>query len=144
MTDTIELPRVAPRPGETCSCGAKAYVVYLTERFGRVGWCGQPDDPHDIREPSILCATYSLAANQGDGPAAVAVLGESLGVQINNLAALLAATDDAGTAREIVDKAGHLIDRLEAVRRDALSASVGRAVDDIERHARKATDTKEE
>lgn len=30
------------RAGELCTCGRPAVVVYLTERFGGVGYCGQP------------------------------------------------------------------------------------------------------
>jgi hypothetical protein len=30
------------RPGETCSCGRQAVVVYQTEKFGDVGYCGIP------------------------------------------------------------------------------------------------------
>jgi hypothetical protein len=31
------------RPGELCECGRPAVVVYETERFGDVGWCGVSD-----------------------------------------------------------------------------------------------------
>jgi len=27
-------------PGEVCSCGRQATVVYLIDLFGAVGWCG--------------------------------------------------------------------------------------------------------
>jgi hypothetical protein len=30
-------------PGQLCSCGRQAVVVFLTERFGPVGWCGVSD-----------------------------------------------------------------------------------------------------
>ena len=30
-------------PGELCTCGRQAIVVFLTERFGPVRWCGVPD-----------------------------------------------------------------------------------------------------
>jgi hypothetical protein len=33
----------APRPGERCTCGRPAAVVYITEKFGDVGYCGIPD-----------------------------------------------------------------------------------------------------
>jgi hypothetical protein len=33
----------APRPGECCQCGRPATVVYVTERFGDVAYCGIPD-----------------------------------------------------------------------------------------------------
>lgn len=35
-TSTVD----SPRDGETCSCGRPAVIVYVTERFGRVGHCG--------------------------------------------------------------------------------------------------------
>ena len=31
------------RPGEKCKCGRPAVIVYITERFGEVGYCGIPD-----------------------------------------------------------------------------------------------------
>ena len=31
------------RPGERCTCGRPAVIVYITERFGEVGYCGIPD-----------------------------------------------------------------------------------------------------
>lgn len=30
-------------PGETCTCGRPAVVIYQTEQFGDVGYCGIPD-----------------------------------------------------------------------------------------------------
>jgi hypothetical protein len=33
----------APRPGELCQCGRPAVIVYITERFGEVPYCGIPD-----------------------------------------------------------------------------------------------------
>lgn len=30
------------RPGERCSCGRQAVIVYITTRWGRVGYCGIP------------------------------------------------------------------------------------------------------
>jgi len=32
-----------PRPGEICSCGRTAIIVFLTEKYGRVGYCGAPN-----------------------------------------------------------------------------------------------------
>lgn len=40
----------APRPGELCSCGRPAVTVYITEEFGRVGYCGIPDGGQQPRE----------------------------------------------------------------------------------------------
>ncbi|MGI8710759.1 MAG: hypothetical protein ACR2LA_07195 [Acidimicrobiales bacterium] len=31
------------RTGERCTCGRPATVVYRTDRFGEVGWCGYSD-----------------------------------------------------------------------------------------------------
>jgi hypothetical protein len=33
----------AAEEGELCTCGRQAVIVYLTERFGPVGWCGRSD-----------------------------------------------------------------------------------------------------
>ena len=33
----------SPEPGECCICGRPAIVVYITESFGDVGYCGIPD-----------------------------------------------------------------------------------------------------
>jgi hypothetical protein len=30
-------------PDDRCSCGRPAIIVYLTEQFGRVGYCGIPN-----------------------------------------------------------------------------------------------------
>jgi len=32
----------SPEPGEVCTCGRPAIIVYLTENFGPVGYCGIP------------------------------------------------------------------------------------------------------
>ena len=31
------------RPGERCTCGRQARVVFLTEQCGPTGWCGLSD-----------------------------------------------------------------------------------------------------
>jgi hypothetical protein len=31
------------RPGELCTCGRPALVVFLTQRWGPTGWCGISD-----------------------------------------------------------------------------------------------------
>lgn len=41
-------------PGECCTCGRPAVVVYLTERFGAVGWCGRSDGG-DRNGPCPFC-----------------------------------------------------------------------------------------
>lgn len=42
-----------PRPGETCSCGRAAVVVFLTDDLGEIPSCGLPHtgtpEPEDIR-----------------------------------------------------------------------------------------------
>lgn len=57
------------RPGERCTCGRLARVVFLTEDWGAVGWCGRSDggrrgacvfcgagDGHD----GLRCPAYRL------------------------------------------------------------------------------------
>jgi len=36
-----------PRPGERCRCGRPAMTVFITKKFGRVGYCGIPDGGGD-------------------------------------------------------------------------------------------------
>jgi prepilin-type N-terminal cleavage/methylation domain-containing protein len=44
MNNATDQPRTRePRPGELCSCGRPAVLVYLTDNFGDVGWCGRSD-----------------------------------------------------------------------------------------------------
>lgn len=31
------------KPGEKCTCGRPAVLVYVTEKWGDVGYCGIPD-----------------------------------------------------------------------------------------------------
>lgn len=33
----------AAEEGEVCTCGRAARVVFVTERWGEVGWCGRAD-----------------------------------------------------------------------------------------------------
>lgn len=33
-----------PRPGEICECGEPAVIVYITEKFGDVPFCGTSSD----------------------------------------------------------------------------------------------------
>ncbi len=75
----------AAKPGEACTCGRQAVIVFATE-FGEVGWCGASDggrrgpcdfcgDPagHEGRR----CGAYTLqpthrpAGRPAAGPAAV-------------------------------------------------------------------------
>lgn len=40
----VRQPRPTERdalPEETCSCGRPAVVVFFTEKFGEVPWCGE-------------------------------------------------------------------------------------------------------
>ncbi|MFD0685889.1 hypothetical protein [Actinomadura fibrosa] len=54
------------RPGETCTCGRMATTVFLTERFGEVGYCGQQHpraaEPYgaDENEPCKECGTMEF------------------------------------------------------------------------------------
>ena len=45
ILDRLDAPATQrpARPGEKCKCGRPAVVVYMTERFGEVGYCGIPD-----------------------------------------------------------------------------------------------------
>ena len=44
-----------PETGEVCTCGRQAIVVYVTEEFGDVGYCGIPDggQPQQVIEASL-------------------------------------------------------------------------------------------
>ncbi len=42
------------QPGERCTCGRQAVVVYLTSRFGPIGYCGIADGG-DQRGPCPFC-----------------------------------------------------------------------------------------
>lgn len=37
----------APMKGERCKCGRPAIIVYRTEKFGEVPYCGIPDGGQD-------------------------------------------------------------------------------------------------
>jgi hypothetical protein len=62
-------------PGERCTCGRQAIVVYLTSRFGPTGYCGIADGgdqagpcsfcggPRHI-EPAGRCPDYRLRLDQ--------------------------------------------------------------------------------
>jgi hypothetical protein len=63
------------QPGERCTCGRQAVVVYLTSRFGPIGYCGIADggDQAGPRpfcggprhpEPDGLCPDYRLRPDQ--------------------------------------------------------------------------------
>lgn len=41
------------RPGERCTCGRRARVVFLTEKWGPTGWCGLSDGGR--RGPCSFC-----------------------------------------------------------------------------------------
>jgi hypothetical protein len=38
----MERGRLA-EPGECCTCGRQAVIVFLAGDFGEVGWCGRKD-----------------------------------------------------------------------------------------------------
>jgi hypothetical protein len=62
-------------PGERCTCGRRAIVVYLGSTFGSTGYCGIPDGGDQTgpcpfcggprhREPSGRCPAYRLRLDQ--------------------------------------------------------------------------------
>ena len=79
--DASERPASA---GERCTCGRQATVVFVTEAWGEVGWCGRSDggrrgrcvfcgDPAGHTEE--LCPLYTLCLDDrrpdpGPGPEA--------------------------------------------------------------------------
>ena len=40
-----------PQPGEQCTCGRPAVTVFVTDKFGRVGFCGIPGAQPLVVEP---------------------------------------------------------------------------------------------
>lgn len=53
MTAADDADRERPaRPGELCTCGRPAVVVYVTEKFGEVPYCGIPDGGARVRPAS--------------------------------------------------------------------------------------------
>jgi hypothetical protein len=62
-------------PGELCTCGRQAVVVYLHGRYGDTGWCGQQDGGRQpgpcpfcggARHP-WRCRLYRLRLERGSG-----------------------------------------------------------------------------
>jgi hypothetical protein len=60
-------------PGERCTCGRQAIVVYLGSIFGPTGYCGIPDGGDQSgpcpfcggpRHPSGHCPDYRLSLDQ--------------------------------------------------------------------------------
>jgi hypothetical protein len=62
-------------PGELCTCGRQAIVVYLASEFGPTGYCGIPDGGEGTgpcpfcggprhREPYSRCPAYRLRLDQ--------------------------------------------------------------------------------
>jgi hypothetical protein len=62
-------------PGELCTCGRQAIVVYLASEFGPTGYCGIPDGGEGTgpcpfcggprhREPYSRCLAYRLRLDQ--------------------------------------------------------------------------------
>jgi hypothetical protein len=57
-----------PMPGELCTCGRSATVVFQNERWGEVGWCGLNDAGrsgpcpfcHAASHDGQRCASYRL------------------------------------------------------------------------------------
>jgi hypothetical protein len=40
-------------PGERCTCGRQAVIVFVTDAWGEVGWCGLSDGGR--RGPCVFC-----------------------------------------------------------------------------------------
>ena len=55
-----ERPAVA---GELCTCGRQAAVLFVTGRWGEVGWCGRSDGGQ--RGPCVVCG--DRAGHRRDG-----------------------------------------------------------------------------
>jgi hypothetical protein len=43
LTSGYESSERPAEPGELCTCGRQAVVVYVTEQFGDIGYCGIAD-----------------------------------------------------------------------------------------------------
>jgi hypothetical protein len=74
-----------PRPGELCKCGRPAITVYVTERFGRVGYCGIPDGGRRLPADAAVCPCGSLmhlANDSGECPATTTAIGDTSGAVI--------------------------------------------------------------
>ena len=52
MTPPDERPA---EPGELCTCGRQAVTVFLTEKWGEVGWCGLSDGGRGGPKPCPFC-----------------------------------------------------------------------------------------
>ena len=50
--DTTQRPA---EPGELCTCGRQARVVYITEKWGEVGHCGLSDGGRGGPKPCPFC-----------------------------------------------------------------------------------------
>ena len=70
IDQTTERPA---EPGELCTCGRQAIVVYLGSIFGPTGYCGIPDGGDQSgpcpfcggpRHPSGRCPDYRLRLDQ--------------------------------------------------------------------------------
>ncbi len=86
-----------PLPGERCTCGRPAVTVFLTEKFGRVGYCGIADGGaallHDTDDVLTGCDEQEAIRN-------AQLVGEQR-AQIDTLAASLsAATLEVDRLRE--------------------------------------------
>lgn len=55
------------QPGELCTCGHPAVVVYSNERFGEVGYCGAPGSARIAVSPCPFCgARFPHKTSWGD------------------------------------------------------------------------------
>lgn len=66
--------------GELCTCGRQAVTVYITERFGEVGYCGRSDGGDRMRP----CPFCQGERHEGRCPSyRLRLVGEDEGVRIS-------------------------------------------------------------
>lgn len=64
---TVDTDERAARPGELCTCGRPAVVVYSNEKFGDAGYCGVEGSAADPVLPCPWCGTTTPhRASYGD------------------------------------------------------------------------------
>jgi hypothetical protein len=77
VPDSYPFSERPAQPGERCTCGRTAIVVYRSDRHGEVGYCGIPDGGARTgpcpfcggprhREPAGRCPHYRLRPDPTD------------------------------------------------------------------------------
>ncbi len=68
-------PTRPAQPGEACTCGRPAVVVFLTQRWGEIGWCGVSDGGRngacnfcDATHDGERCPQYRLRPDRRELP----------------------------------------------------------------------------